>query len=42
MALAIKHARQERHLHLFDSFEGLPEPAEKDGEHAAIYSGGRN
>lgn len=42
MALAIQHARQQRHLHLFDSFEGLPEPSEKDGETAAIYSGGRN
>jgi O-methyltransferase len=42
MALAIKNAGQERHLHLFDSFEGLPEPTEKDGEHAAIFSGGRN
>ena len=42
MALAIKNARQERHLHLFDSFEGLPEPTEKDCERAAIYSGGRN
>jgi hypothetical protein len=42
MALAIKHARQERHLHLFDSFEGLPEPTEMDGEHAAAYSGGGN
>lgn len=42
MALAIKNAGQERHLHLFDSFEGLPEPTEIDGEQAAIYSGGRN
>jgi len=42
MALAIKNAGQERHLHLFDSFEGLPNPTEKDGEQAAIYSGGRN
>jgi len=29
MALAIKNSGQERHLHLFDSFEGLPEPTEK-------------
>lgn len=42
MALAIENAGQERHLHLFDSFEGLPEPTEKDGESAAAYSGGRN
>ena len=42
MALAIKNSGQERHLHLFDSFEGLPEPTEKDGEEAAAYSGGRN
>jgi O-methyltransferase len=42
MALAIKNAGQERHLHLFDSFEGLPEPTEKDGEQAASYSGGRS
>ena len=42
MALAIKDARQERHLHLFDSFQGLPEPSEKDGELAAAYSSGRN
>ena len=42
MALAIKNVGQERHLHLFDSFEGLPEPTEKDGDYAATYSGGRN
>lgn len=42
MALAIKHTSQKRHLHLFDSFEGLPEPTEKDGAAAAAYSGGRN
>jgi O-methyltransferase len=42
MALAVKNAGQERYLHLFDSFEGLPEPTEMDGEKAAIYSGGRN
>lgn len=29
-----------RKLHLFDSFEGLPEPREEDGEKAANYSGG--
>lgn len=32
----------ERKLHLFDSFEGLPEPTEADGEQAAEYSGGVN
>lgn len=43
MALAIKNAGQERHLHLFDSFEGLPEPTAMDGEFATItYSGGRS
>jgi predicted O-methyltransferase YrrM len=42
MALAIKDAGQQRHLHLFDSFEGLPEPGENDGAEAAAYSGGRN
>ncbi|HXI68945.1 MAG TPA: TylF/MycF/NovP-related O-methyltransferase [Verrucomicrobiae bacterium] len=43
MALAIKNAGQERNLHLFDSFEGLPEPTEKDGEYATTtYSGGRS
>jgi len=42
MALAIKNARQQRHLHLFDSFEGLPEPTDKDGKSAITYSGGRN
>lgn len=42
MALALKNAGQERPLHLFDSFEGLPEPTAMDGEQAAAYSGGRN
>lgn len=41
MALAIQNSGQERYLHLFDSFEGLPEPTEKDGESAITYSGGR-
>jgi hypothetical protein len=41
MGLAIRHARQNRDLHLFDSFEGLPEPTEKDGAEAKEYSGGR-
>ena len=36
MALAnLKHGVARRHIHLFDSFEGLPEPdAAVDGEHA--------
>lgn len=42
MAMAIEDSGQARHLHLFDSFEGLPEPTEKDGEYAAVYSGGKN
>lgn len=33
---------RQRKLHLFDSFEGLPEPTEIDGTHAAQYSGGVN
>jgi O-methyltransferase len=41
MALAIRHSGQGRDLHLFDSFEGLPEPTEKDGPQAREYSGGR-
>lgn len=41
MALAIRHSGQARDLHLFDSFEGLPEPTEKDGAMAKEYSGGR-
>ncbi len=42
MGLAIRRARQARDLHLFDSFEGLPEPTAADGEAAKEYSGGRN
>ncbi|MEW6305975.1 MAG: TylF/MycF/NovP-related O-methyltransferase [Verrucomicrobiota bacterium] len=41
MGLAARHAREPRHLHLFDSFEGLPEPTATDGQSAAEYSGGR-
>jgi len=41
MGLAIRHAGQNRALHLFDSFEGLPEPGEIDGQNAADYSGGK-
>jgi hypothetical protein len=42
MGLASRHCGQMRDLHLFDSFEGLPEPTQKDGEAAIIYSGGRS
>jgi O-methyltransferase len=43
MALAhLASGSPSRPLHLFDSFEGLPEPdAAKDGEMAAEYAGGR-
>ena len=41
MTLAMRHAGQTRPLHLFDSFEGLPEPGDKDGEIAVAYSGGK-
>jgi O-methyltransferase len=41
MGRAAQHAQERRHLHLFDSFEGLPEPDERDGEHAIAYSAGR-
>jgi len=41
MGLALKHRRANRILHLFDSFEGLPEPTIEDGTFAAEYSGGR-
>ncbi len=42
MGLALKRGRQQRRLHLFDSFEGLPEPTDADGKYAAEYSGGRS
>jgi O-methyltransferase len=32
----------DRFLHLFDSFEGLPEPTEADGKNAISYSDGRS
>jgi hypothetical protein len=42
MGLANRHLNGTRDLHLFDSFEGLPEPTEKDGALARNYSGGRD
>ena len=42
MALAMRHFGETRPLHLFDSFEGLPEPGDKDGDMAVAYSGGRS
>lgn len=42
MGLAMKSAGQNRELHLFDSFEGLPEPGPEDGIKAAEYSGNRD
>jgi hypothetical protein len=44
MALALQKfgSGQDRRLHLFDSFEGLPAPREEDGVQAAEYSGGVN
>ena len=38
MAVVAKQADSERIVWLFDSFEGLPEPTEKDGEVAASFS----
>lgn len=42
MGLAARHAGERRQLHLFDSFEGLPEPDERDGAKAAAYSAGKS
>jgi hypothetical protein len=42
MGLAMKSDGQNRELHLFDSFEGLPEPGPEDGLKAAEYSGHRD
>jgi len=42
LVLEGKSEFKNRRLHLFDSFEGLPEPGEHDGQHAADYSGGAN
>lgn len=41
MGLVLKSRGETRTLHLFDSFEGLPEPTIEDGAGAAEYSGGR-
>ncbi len=41
MGLAMKSRGENRDLHLFDSFEGLPEPGPEDGLKAAEYSGQR-
>src|SRR5881394_3312601 len=37
-AAAIRDAGHRRDIHLFDSFQGLPEPGGKDGQEAADYS----
>ncbi len=42
MGLVLKRAGANRTLHLFDSFEGLPEPTSDDGARAAEISGGRS
>jgi len=42
MGLAMKSFDAKRPLHLFDSFEGLPEPGPQDGTAAVEYSGGRS
>src|SRR6266576_3586394 len=41
MGCASRHAGKTRPLHLFDSFEGLPEPGPEDGSYAVDYSGGK-
>jgi hypothetical protein len=41
MGLAAKRHNPVRPLHLFDSFEGLPEPGAEDGARAAEYSEGK-
>ncbi len=42
MGLALQRWGASTNLHLFDSFQGLPEPTEEDGVAARQYSGGRN
>jgi hypothetical protein len=39
-AAVVREAGYRRFVHLFDSFEGLPEPGSEDGAEAAAYSGG--
>jgi O-methyltransferase len=41
MGMALQTQGENRELHLFDSFEGLPEPTEQDGSAAIAYSGGK-
>jgi len=42
MGRALKHTAENRPLHLFDSFQGLPEPEEIDGVTAKEYSSGKS
>jgi O-methyltransferase len=42
MALAARHYGETRDFHLFDSFEGLPEPSAADDAASIAYSGGRS
>ena len=42
MGLVMMKSAINRQLHLFDSFEGLPEPTDMDGLQAAEYSGGKS
>lgn len=42
MAYAAHRAKSGRKIWLFDSFEGLPEPSNKDGEVAKTYAAGRD
>ncbi|MFQ5923911.1 MAG: TylF/MycF/NovP-related O-methyltransferase, partial [Anaerolineales bacterium] len=42
MARVAHEAQSDRAIWLFDSFEGLPEPTEKDGDAAKNYAGGRS
>jgi hypothetical protein len=41
MGVAMQTYGSQRPLHLFDSFEGLPEPDRQDGSYAVEYSAGR-
>ena len=41
MAYVAHKAGNNRKVHLFDSFKGLPEPIEKDGIEAKIYAGNK-